>query len=121
MKKLLLTLVFLLTVVVLAACGGSDEEAGGESGDSGDNADAEESESSSEAGGKLAELQESGTVTVGFANEEPYGYQGDDGELKGAAVDIAKAVFEELGVENMDSQLQDYSQLIPGQIGRAHV
>ncbi|WP_373895021.1 ectoine/hydroxyectoine ABC transporter substrate-binding protein EhuB [Virgibacillus sp. CBA3643] len=114
MKKLLLTLVFLLTVVVLAACGGSDEEAGGESGDSGDNADAEESESSSEAGGKLAELQESGTVTVGFANEEPYGYQGDDGELKGAAVDIAKAVFEELGVENMDSQLQDYSQLIPG-------
>ncbi|WP_449354519.1 ectoine/hydroxyectoine ABC transporter substrate-binding protein EhuB [Virgibacillus natechei] len=111
MKKLLLTLVFLLTVVVLAACGGSDEEAGG---DSGDNADAEESESSSGSEGKLAELQESGTVTVGFANEEPYGYQGDDGELKGAAVDIAKAVFEELGVENMDSQLQDYSQLIPG-------
>ncbi|MBY7142251.1 ectoine/hydroxyectoine ABC transporter substrate-binding protein EhuB [Virgibacillus sp. NKC19-3] len=105
MKKSLLIFLFLLTIVVLAACGGSDEEAGGDNGGG---------EGSSQPDDKLAELQESGTVTVGFANEEPYGYQGDDGELKGAAVDIAKAVFAELGVDDMDSQLQDYSQLIPG-------
>ncbi|WP_156856031.1 ectoine/hydroxyectoine ABC transporter substrate-binding protein EhuB [Oceanobacillus sp. AG] len=63
--------------------------------------------------GKLEALKESGTVTVGFANEAPYAYE-DNGELKGAAVDIAQAVFEELGIENMDSQLADFSQLIPG-------
>ncbi|MBP1968549.1 polar amino acid transport system substrate-binding protein [Virgibacillus natechei] len=117
MRKLLLTLVLLLAVVMLAACGGSDEETGGENGDNGnggDNADTEESGESSDGEDRLAELQEAGTVTVGFANEEPYGYQGDDGELKGAAVDIAEAVFAELGVDEMDSQLQDFSQLIPG-------
>lgn len=63
--------------------------------------------------GKLEALKESGTVTVGFANEAPYAYE-DNGELKGAAVDIAQAVFEELGIENMESQLADFSQLIPG-------
>lgn len=62
---------------------------------------------------KLDELRESGTVTIGFANEAPYAYE-ENGELKGAAVDIAKAVFQELGVENMDSQLADFGQLIAG-------
>lgn len=114
MRKLLLTLVLLLAVVMLAACGGSDEEAGGENGGNGDGGDNADTEESSDGDDRLAELQEAGTVTVGFANEEPYGYQGDDGELKGAAVDIAEAVFAELGVDEMDSQLQDFSQLIPG-------
>lgn len=81
--------------ILLAACGSDNEN------DSGDGA------------GKLDALKESGTVTIGFANEAPYAYE-ENGELKGAAVDIAKAVFEELGVENIDSQLADFSQLIPG-------
>ena len=88
-------------LLLLTACGSGD-------GDENGSADGSEGGAS-----KLEELQESGTVTVGFANEAPYAYE-DDGELKGAAVDIAKAVFEELGVENMESQLADFSQLIPG-------
>ncbi|WP_405099140.1 ectoine/hydroxyectoine ABC transporter substrate-binding protein EhuB [Oceanobacillus sp. FSL H7-0719] len=88
-----------IAFLLLAACGSSDSNG------SDDNA----------AGGasKLEELQENGTVTVGFANEAPYAYE-EDGELKGAAVDIATAVFAELGVDNVESQLADFSQLIPG-------
>lgn len=88
MKKLLLTSILLFAVGFLAACGSEDES-------------------------KLAKLQEEGKVTIGFANEKPYAYE-ENGELKGAAVDIAKAVFQELGVEDVDSELLDFGQLISG-------
>ncbi|MFA1821851.1 ectoine/hydroxyectoine ABC transporter substrate-binding protein EhuB [Virgibacillus oceani] len=108
MKKILLMAILILTVGVIAACGGNgDDGANGDDGNGDNGGDAE-------GDGKLAELQEAGVVTIGFANEEPYAYEGDDGELKGAAVDIAAAVFAELGVEEMDSQLADFGSLIPG-------
>ncbi len=102
MKKLALFLVG-FGVLLLAACGSGDGSDNG-SGETGENG---------EATSKLEQLKEEGTVTVGFANEKPYAYE-ENGELKGAAVDIAKAVFQELGIENMESQLADFSQLIPG-------
>jgi polar amino acid transport system substrate-binding protein len=105
MRKILLMAILILTVGVIAACGGNGED-GGDDG----NGD----EAGGEGEGKLAELQEEGVVTIGFANEEPYAYEGDDGELKGAAVDIAAAVFAELGIEEMDTQLADFGSLIPG-------
>ncbi|PAV30848.1 ectoine/hydroxyectoine ABC transporter substrate-binding protein EhuB [Virgibacillus profundi] len=109
MKKLLLFLLFCSVFIVLAACGSSDDDtASGEGEDS-----SESGESGETSDSVLAELQEAGTVTVGFANEKPYAYQ-EDGELKGAAVDIAKAVFAELGIDGMESQLADFGQLIPG-------
>jgi len=91
MKKKLFIPVFACFILILAACG--SQTSGG--------------------GNSLEQLQESGTVTIGFANEAPYAYQ-EDGELKGASVDIARAVFQELGVENMEAQLADFGQLIPG-------
>ncbi|MFD2044305.1 ectoine/hydroxyectoine ABC transporter substrate-binding protein EhuB [Ornithinibacillus salinisoli] len=94
MKKLLLASLLFFSFILLAACGDDT------SGDGGDDS-------------LLAQLQEEGKVTIGFANEEPYAYE-EDGELKGAAVDIAKAVFAELGVDEMDSQLSEFSQLISG-------
>ncbi|ALX49191.1 ectoine/hydroxyectoine ABC transporter substrate-binding protein EhuB [Lentibacillus amyloliquefaciens] len=111
MKKLLAASIFGILILFLAACGGgSDDSSGSDDGSSGDSG----SESESSGDSKLAEIQESGTVTVGFANEEPYGYQGEDGELTGASPEITKAVFAELGVDNMDGQLADFGQLIPG-------
>ncbi|RYG74325.1 ectoine/hydroxyectoine ABC transporter substrate-binding protein EhuB [Lentibacillus lipolyticus] len=108
MKKLLAASIFALALLLLAACGsGGSEETSGDGG-SDNGSDGSSSDS------KLAELQEAGTVTIGFANEEPYGYQGEDGELKGAAVDIATAVFAELGIDNVEGHLSDYGQLIPG-------
>lgn len=96
MRKIILTSLLGLLLIALAACGSDEEASSGEGGE-----------------GKLAELQEAGTVTIGFANEEPYAYE-EDGELKGAAVDIAAAVFSELGIDNMDSQLSNFDALIPG-------
>ncbi|MCG1010054.1 ectoine/hydroxyectoine ABC transporter substrate-binding protein EhuB [Salinicoccus sp. ID82-1] len=86
-------------VLVLGACGNG----GSDSGDSG------------EGSSKLAELQESGTINVGFANEPPYAYQNSDsGELEGAAIDIATAVFAEMGIDNVEGHLTDWGELIPG-------
>ncbi|TQS76483.1 ectoine/hydroxyectoine ABC transporter substrate-binding protein EhuB [Ornithinibacillus gellani] len=87
-KKLIFTLVLGVSFFLLAACGSSDDDL-------------------------LGTLQDEGKVTVGFANEKPYAYQ-EDGELKGAAVDIAKAVFKELGIDEVEGQLADFGQLIPG-------
>lgn len=104
MKKYLLTLMFGLLLVFLAACGSDESTA----------SDGESNNAEGESNSKLEELQEAGTVRIGFANEEPYGYQDENGELTGASVDIAKAVFAELGIDNVEGQLADYSQLIPG-------
>lgn len=103
MKKIAITFLAALVMIVLAACGGAEETTEGASGTNG----------SSEATSKLEKLQEAGTVKIGFANEAPYAYE-ENGELKGANVEIAKAVFKELGIENVEAQLSDFSQLIPG-------
>lgn len=70
-------------------------------------------EGNGSSGDILSSLQDKGQVKVGFANEKPYAYE-EDGELKGAAVDIAKAIFKNLGVEEVDGHLSDFQQLIPG-------
>lgn len=96
MKKLSILLTF-GAALVLSACGG-----GGGEGDA-------------EADDRVAELQEAGTVNIGFANEPPYAYENSEtGELEGAAIDIATAVFEEMGVDNVEGHLTDWGELIPG-------
>jgi polar amino acid transport system substrate-binding protein len=91
-------------VLVLAACGnGGSEDSGSGEGESGGES------------GKLAQLQESGTVNIGFANEPPYAYEdSESGELEGAAIDIATAVFQEMGIDNVEGHLTDWGELIPG-------
>ena len=102
MKKLTISIFVLISILFLAACGSSDDEA----------ADKEGSEEGS--GGVLADLQEQGKIKIGFANEKPYGYENDEGELTGASVDTAKAVFAELGIDEVEGHLADYDQLVPG-------
>ncbi|HSK23964.1 MAG TPA: ectoine/hydroxyectoine ABC transporter substrate-binding protein EhuB, partial [Egicoccus sp.] len=86
--------------LALTACGGDDNG----DGDGGD----------AEASGLLAELQEAGTITVGVANEVPYGFVGDDGEPAGIGPDVARAVLEELGIEEMEAQVVEFGELIGG-------
>lgn len=94
MKKVTILLTF-AAALVLSACGDDSGSAGGE--------------------GRVAELQEAGTVNIGFANEPPYAYENSDsGELEGASIDIATAVFAEMGIENVDGHLTDWGELIPG-------
>ena len=79
-------------VVVAAACGNDDDE----------------------AEGLLAELQESGSITIGIANEVPFGYVGDDGEATGIAPDVAREVLAELGIENVNAEVVEFGNLIGG-------
>lgn len=94
MKKISLGIMMLTLLLFVAACGNGDGNASGEK-------------------NVLEELQEKGKVTVGFANEKPYAYE-EDGELKGAAVEIAKEVLGNLGIEEVEGQLSEFGNLIPG-------
>ncbi len=64
--------------------------------------------------GTLAELQESGSITIGIANEVPFGFTGDDGEATGIAPDVAKAVLAELGIDDVQANVVEFGQLIGG-------
>ncbi|QJW35903.1 transporter substrate-binding domain-containing protein [Cellulosimicrobium protaetiae] len=67
-----------------------------------------------EGGGLLGDLQDSGTITVGFAGEDPYSYQDDSGELTGAAVALNEAIYAELGIDTVEGTLTEWNSLIPG-------
>src|SRR5699024_10991964 len=99
MRKLTLTILALITIFVLAACGNS-----------GNNAE----ETNDGDGGKLAELQDKGVIQVVFANEKPYGYENDKGEITGASVDTDKAVFAEFRIDVVEIHLADYDHLVLG-------
>ena len=76
---------------------------------------AENANANAETGsGTLADLQESGSITIGIADEVPFGFTGDDGEATGIAPDVAKAVLAELGIENVDANVVEFGQLIGG-------
>ncbi|QUW22404.1 ectoine/hydroxyectoine ABC transporter substrate-binding protein EhuB [Sporosarcina sp. Marseille-Q4063] len=94
MRKISLLFTVMAVVLLIGACG-SDEK--------------------NSSGGKslLEELQEKGEIKVGFANEKPYAYE-EDGELKGAAVEIAKTVLNNLGIEKVEGQLSEFGNLVPG-------
>ncbi|MDP2780724.1 ectoine/hydroxyectoine ABC transporter substrate-binding protein EhuB [Devosia sp.] len=62
----------------------------------------------------LAEIKESGTIRIAVANEIPYGYVDPNGEALGAGPDVAKALMEQLGVENIEWVTTNFSSLIPG-------
>lgn len=64
--------------------------------------------------GTLAELQESGSITIGIANEVPFGFTDEDGEATGIAPDVAKAVLAELGIDDVEANVVEFGQLIGG-------
>jgi polar amino acid transport system substrate-binding protein len=96
--------VLAVLALALAACGGN--------GDTG--ADGTTDGDDAQASGKLAELQEAGTITVGVANEVPFGYLDDDNEPAGIGPDVARAVLEELGIDDMEAQVVEFGELIGG-------
>lgn len=99
--------VFAVLALIAAACGGGDDDAGGDG-----------SDTTADGGGDgslLAELQESGTITVGIANEIPYGYEDEaTGEITGEAPEVAKLVLAELGIDNMEARVVEFGALIGG-------
>lgn len=117
-SRRLARLLALLSVLALvaAACGGGDDDNGADTTEGGDDGGTETTagaESGAE-GGLLAQLQESGTVNVGIANEVPYGYEDEDGNVTGEAPEVAKAVLAELGIDNVEAVVVEFGTLIPG-------
>ncbi len=94
--------------VLAAACGNDDGDDGDDGAGDGDG------EAPAEASGLLADLQESGSITIGIADEAPFGFVGDDGEATGIAPDVARAVLEELGITEVDARVVEFGQLIGG-------
>ena len=61
----------------------------------------------------LESLQNSGTVTVGFAGEAPYSFE-ENGELTGATVALHREIFGNLGIDTVEGVNTDFGALIPG-------
>ncbi|WZY00507.1 ectoine/hydroxyectoine ABC transporter substrate-binding protein EhuB [Bacillus sp. FSL W7-1360] len=85
MKKVRIFGFLLLSISMLAACG--DEKTGGDA--------------------KL--------IRVGVANEAPYGYMDmEKDEVTGANPEIARAVFQSMGYEDIQGEVADFGSLIQG-------
>ncbi|AXH97445.1 transporter substrate-binding domain-containing protein [Ornithinimicrobium avium] len=84
----------------LSACGsdGGDTASGG----------------SGDAGSTLERIQDEGTIKVAFAGEIPYSYEDDSGELTGATIALAREIYGELGIDDVEGQLVEWDALIPG-------
>lgn len=90
MKKIRIFGLFLVSTAALVACGNGDDENGGSS--SGND-----------------------TIQVGVANEEPYGYiDVEANEVTGAAPEIARAVLQSIGYEDIEGNVADFGALIQG-------
>ena len=76
--------------LTLGACGGSDSDKS-----------------------TLQKAIDDGKITVGFAGEAPYSFE-KDGELQGASVAMAKKIFKELGVDDIEGVNTEFGSLIPG-------
>ncbi len=94
-----------LLAVAVAACEstGGNPQGGGGDGDGGG------------GGGALTleQLQERGSITVGFAGEAPYSFE-EGGELTGATVALHEEIWGELGIDEVEGQQAEFGQLIPG-------
>jgi polar amino acid transport system substrate-binding protein len=62
----------------------------------------------------LEDAKESGEITVGIANEAPYGYVTPEGELTGEAPEIAKHILGEMGIDGVEAVVTEFGSLIPG-------
>ncbi|MBK1785846.1 ectoine/hydroxyectoine ABC transporter substrate-binding protein EhuB [Prauserella cavernicola] len=69
--------------------------------------------SSTSSGDTLQTAQDSGTIRIGIANEQPYGFADSSGEVTGEAPQVAKAAFRGMGIGNVQNSVVTFDQLIP--------
>src|SRR3546814_18709023 len=66
-----------------------------------------------EGGGALLEDARENGITIGIANERPYGYE-EGGEATGEAPELAKVIFERMGITEVDFEVSDFGAQING-------
>lgn len=64
-------------------------------------------------GSPLERARETGRIKIGIAGEVPYGFTDDSGNVTGQAPEVAKAVFRNLGIEQVEAEQVAFGQLIP--------
>ncbi|NMM28425.1 MAG: ectoine/hydroxyectoine ABC transporter substrate-binding protein EhuB [Glaciimonas sp.] len=62
----------------------------------------------------LERVQRTGQIRIGYANEAPFAYTLPDGKVTGESPEIAKVVFNQIGVKKIDAVLTEWGGLIPG-------
>jgi polar amino acid transport system substrate-binding protein len=67
------------------------------------------------AQGTLERIKKEGVVRIGFANEAPWSFAQSNGTIAGADFELAKLVFSNLGVPELEGMLNKFGSLIPGQ------
>jgi polar amino acid transport system substrate-binding protein len=105
MKKWFSIVLTLVLVGGLIGCSSADTAGSDESPDS-NQGEKEET--------TLEKAQRLGYVTIGFANEKPYAYKTTDGELTGEAVEVARAILKNLGINEIKGELTEFGSLISG-------
>lgn len=61
----------------------------------------------------LEEARQNG-IRIGFQNEPPYAYIGDDGKIMGTDNVLVMSVLEKMGVTKVEAVVMDFAALIPG-------
>ena len=72
------------------------------------------STSSSGGSSQLDNLRKAGTIKIGIAGEQPYGFTDKSGRVTGEAPEVARAIFKKLGINNVTAQQTDFDTLIQG-------
>ncbi|WP_342641606.1 ectoine/hydroxyectoine ABC transporter substrate-binding protein EhuB [Rhodoligotrophos ferricapiens] len=62
----------------------------------------------------LERIKRTGKVSVGIANERPYGFVDTSGKLVGAVPDVILAALEPHGVKEMQAEIVEFNATIPG-------
>lgn len=68
----------------------------------------------SPSAGLTQRVEQGQPVRLAIANEPPYTQLLPNGEITGAAPDVAKAVLARMGIENTEGVVTDYNSMIPG-------
>ncbi|MGH3518330.1 MAG: ectoine/hydroxyectoine ABC transporter substrate-binding protein EhuB [Haloechinothrix sp.] len=61
----------------------------------------------------LAAAREANTIRIGIANEAPYGFADEGGNVTGESPEVARAVFKALGIDGVQANVVPFDQLIP--------
>jgi polar amino acid transport system substrate-binding protein len=64
--------------------------------------------------GTLQRARDAGTITVGIANEAPYGFTDAQGQVTGESVEVARAVLGKLGIPQINAVTVDFGSLVSG-------
>lgn len=64
-------------------------------------------------GSVLERARGAGTIRIGIAGEEPYGFTGVDGVVTGEAPEIARVVLQAMGIGEVEAEQVDFGSLIP--------